>query len=359
MTQTLETAPATAAPKSHPLWRLTVSRMREDFRERDTIFWLYCFPILMVIVLGGVFQQRPQQIIVDVAAGPNAEKLAETLNSRETFIAEIHDEPSYLQRLRTGKSTLVVKAGEGTDAEYEYVFDPTRPESASARNSVDDVLQRAAGRKDSVAVRDTRFDEPGGRYVDFLVPGLLAIQIMGGGFWGVGFVAVDYRRRKLLKCFLGTPMRKRDFLGALVFSRLLFLATQVLVLVWLAWLMFGVTIVGSVWAVGFLTLLGSLAFSGIALVVASRARSTETVYGLSYLVMLPMWLFSGIFVSTSLFPEAAQTLVQLLPLTPLVDSLRAVMQEGATLASQWLQVVMLLAWTVVSCAAAVRWFRWI
>jgi ABC transporter DrrB family efflux protein len=359
MSSPATTSHATTAPRYHPLWRLIVSRIREDLRERDTIFWLYCFPILMVVVLGGIFPQRPPQIAVDIADGPYAAQLAATLNDNDAFHAEIHDELSYLRRLRTGKATLVVKAVPGSSLECEYLFDPTRPESASARNSVDEALQKAAGRKDAIVVRDNRFDEPGGRYVDFLVPGLLALQIMAGGFWGVGFVAVDYRRRKLLKCFLGTPMRKWDFLGALALSRLGFLATQVLVLVWLAWLFFDVTIVGSVWAVTVLTVLGSLAFSGIALVVASRARSTETVYGLSYLVMLPMWLFSGIFVSTSIFPEAAQTLVQVLPLTPLVDALRAVMQEGATLASQWMQIAMLAAWTVVSCAAAVRWFRWI
>ncbi len=248
--------------------------------------------------------------------------------------------------------------GSSEPASYEYVFDPTRPPSVLARNAVDDALQRAAGRTDVVKVSEQEFNEPGGRYIDFLVPGLLGMSLMGGGLWGVGFVTVDMRIRKLLKRFLATPMRKSDFLAGIMLSRLLFMIPEVLVLLVFARLAFDVRIFGSVLAVIFLIMLGAVAFSGLGLLVAARPRTLEAVSGLMNLVMLPMWLLSGIFFSSDRFPAVVQPLIKALPLTALIDALRAVMQDGASLASQWGPIANLAVWSVLSFVLALRWFRW-
>jgi ABC-2 type transport system permease protein len=262
-------------------------------------------------------------------------------------------------RLRTGKTELVVIATGESAPHYDYYYDPSRPESVLARNAVDDALQRADGRKDAAEVTEHPFDEPGGRYIDFLVPGLLGMSLMGGGLWGVGFVTVDMRIRKLLKRFLATPMRRGDFLAGIMISRLLFMVPEVLVLLLFARLAFGVVIYGNLLAVIFLILLGAVTFSGLGLLVASRARTLEAVSGLMNLVMLPMWLLSGIFFSSDRFPAAVQPAIKALPLTALIDALRAVMQEGATLSSQLPQVGLLAAWAIVTFFLALRWFRWI
>jgi ABC-type multidrug transport system permease subunit len=201
-------------------------------------------------------------------------------------------------------------------------------------------------------------NEPGGRYIDFLVPGLLGMGLMGGGLWGVGFVTVDLRVRKLLKRYLATPMRKADFLAALMISRLLFMVPEVLLLLVFSWLVFGVTVAGGLGAVVLLILLGAFAFSGVGLLVACRATTMESASGLMNLVMLPMWVLSGIFFSSERFPDFLQPLIRALPLTALIDALRAVMLEGATLASQWPQVLTLAAWGVVSFTLALWLFRW-
>ncbi len=227
-----------------------------------------------------------------------------------------------------------------------------------ARNAVDDALERAAGRKDLIAVDEHSFDEPGGRYIDFLVPGLLGMSLMGGGLWGVGFVTVDMRIRKLLKRFLATPMRRGDFLAGVMISRLLFMVPEVIVLLVFAWLAFGVVIYGSLLAVLFLILLGAVTFAGLGLLVASRARTLEAVSGLMNLVMLPMWMLSGIFFSSERFPAAVQPAIKILPLTALINALRAVMQDGAGLASQASEIGILAVWAVVTFALALRWFRW-
>ncbi len=255
-------------------------------------------------------------------------------------------------------TTNTFAAGRLEDMEIEYVYDPTRPESSLARRLVDDAVQRAAGRKDPVVAADAHLSEPGGRYIDFLIPGLMGASLLGGGLWGIGFVTVDMRVRNLLKRFVTTPMRKSDFLLGMMISRFLFMVTEVLLLVLFAHWIFDVVIAGSVISIMLLVLLGAIMFAGVGLLVASRAKTLETASGLMNLVMLPMWLLSGIFFSPERFPDVVQPLIQALPLTPLIHALRAVMIEGAGLASLWSDVAIMAAWSVISFVLALRWFRW-
>jgi ABC-type multidrug transport system permease subunit len=261
--------------------------------------------------------------------------------------------------LRTGRADIVVTEQRSDDKpQYSYSIDPTRSESVLARSVVDDQLQRAAGRKDVAKVELVELVEPGGRYIDFLVPGLLGMCLMGGGLWGVGFVTVDMRVRKLLKRFLATPMKKTDFMLGLMISRMLFMVPEVLALLVFARYAFGVVNHGTVTAVTLLILLGATMFSGIGLLVASRANTVEAVSGMMNLIMVPMWIFSGIFFSPDRFPAALQPVVQALPLTPLISTLRAVMQEGKSLAELATPIAVMTAWAVVSFVLALKWFRW-
>jgi ABC transporter DrrB family efflux protein len=343
------------------LGQLIQARLREFYREPQAVFWVYGFPLLMTAALGLAFRESPEpQYRVDVT-GPESAAVVEVLGAEKTpkgesrYVLKDREADVARNRLRTGKTDLVVTA---SARGYEYEFVPTRQESKLARDEVNDVLQRAAGRSDRVTSQSEVMNEPGGRYIDFLVPGLLGMGLMGGGLWGIGFVTVDMRVRKLLKRLLATPMRKADFLAALMVSRLLFMVPEVLTLLVFAWLVFGVTIAGSVGAVVFLILLGAFGFAGLGLLVASRAQTTEAVSGLMNLVMLPMWVLSGIFFSSERFPGFLQPFIRVLPLTALINALRAVMLEGASLASQWEEVLTLALWGVVSFALALRFFRW-
>lgn len=372
-----------SALRHWPLVQLILARLREFYREPEAVFWVYGFPILMVIALGIAFRNRPiEQITVDIEAGPGAEAIQAQLAAQPRFVARVADAEACRQRLRTAKIDLVIapsatgaaKVDERTalaapsskdetraarnQGQIAYRYDPARPESVVARNAVDDVLQRAAGRTDPLRIADQAVQEAGGRYVDFLIPGLLGMSLMGGGLWGVGYVTVDMRIRKLLKRFLATPMKKRHFLGGIMVSRLIFLIPEVLVLLLFGRFAFGVAIQGRVVDVIVLILLGAAMFAGIGLLVASRARTVEAVSGLMNLVMLPMWVLSGIFFSSERFPAAAQPVIQLLPLTLLNHALRAVMQEGQSLAALGPQLGLMAAWGIGTFLLALRWFRW-
>jgi ABC-type multidrug transport system permease subunit len=352
-----------------PLGQLILARMREFYREPEAVFWVYVFPLLMIIALGMAFRSRPiERFTVDVclssptavrtAGRSEADKIAERLSSQERFIISLRGQTSCFHRLRTGKTDVVVIPTDSSVTQYQYHFDSTKPGSLVARHAVDDVLQRAAGRVDPIDVEDVENRDPGGRYIDFLVPGLLGMGLMGGGLWGVGFVTVDMRIRNLLKRFVATPMKRSHFLAALMISRMSGMVPEVLLLLTFAWLVFGVVVRGSLISVTLLILMGSVMFAGIGLLVASRARTLEAVSGLMNLVMLPMWLMSGIFFSSERFPEAIQPFIKVLPLTPLIDALRAVILDGASLTSLTWQLVTMLIWTVLSFTLALKWFRW-
>lgn len=378
---TANPTPPPATRRYSPVLELVLSRIREFYREPEAVFWVYGFPLLMATALGIAFRNQPvEKLNVDVRqssrtpaesssadssqtpveATSEANRVAEALRASERFVVAVLDEPACRRRLRTGKSDVTVLIGEAPESapSYDYLFDATRKESLLARNAVDDVLQRAAGRVDPAKTRDVPFDEPGGRYIDFLVPGLIGMGLMGGGLWGVGFIIVDMRIRKLLKRFLATPMKRSQFLLAILISRLAFLLPEVLVLLLFSRLAFDVRIHGSVLAVLLLILLGAFAFAGLGLLVASRSKTLESVSGLMNLVMLPMWVCSGVFFSSDRFPAAVQPVIKVLPLTQVIDAMRAVMLEGASLASQWQQVLGLCLWCGVSFALALRMFRW-
>jgi ABC-type multidrug transport system permease subunit len=181
---------------------------------------------------------------------------------------------------------------------------------------------------------------------------------MGGGLWGIGWTIVEMRIRKLLKLQLTTPMRRRDFLLSHVLVRVVFLPLEVVPLLLLSRLLFDVRVAGSYGALAMLSLLGAVSFAGLGTLVASRARTTGTISGLINLCSLPMFVLSGVFFSTSRFPEAMQPWIRALPLTALNDALRALMVDGTALAGLGAPLLVLALWGAGSFAVALRVFRW-
>ena len=343
---------------AHPLTQLTLARVRELIREPEAIFWVFAFPVLLAVALGIAFRTRPPEALpIGVENGPQAEEVRATLAAEAGLTVQVVAAEEARRKLAAGRFALVVLIGRPGEPPT-YWFDPTRPESRLARLAVDAALQRAAGRSDAFTPGVAELSETGSRYIDFLVPGLLGMNLMGTGIWAVGFALVQQRAGKLLKRFVAAPMRRWQYLAAQILSRLIFLAGEVAVLVVFAHLALDVPIHGSLAALTTVTLLGALTFVGIGLLVAARPRTVEGVSGLMNLIMVPMWIGSGIFFSTERFPQAMQPWIQALPLTALNDALRAVMLEGLPLVSIASELAILLAWGILSFFAALRFFRW-
>ena len=338
-----------------PLRHLVLARLLESLRHPETIFWTFIFPILLAIVLGIAFRgEHPGPTNVVVVEGPGAVKTERGLQADNGVRVEVLSRKAADQRLRTGRALVMVIPGDPV----VFRYDPTRPESRLARERVDRILQHAAGRTDPLGVSDNLVTEPGARYIDFLVPGLLGMNLMGGGLWGIGWVIVEDRIRKLLKLQLATPMRKRDFLLAHVLARLAFVPLEVVPLLFLSWLIFDVSSAGSLLSLTAVTVAGALAFAGLGTLIASRARTTATISGLINLATFPMIVVSGVFFSTSRFPDFLQPLIRLLPLTALIDGLRGIMTDGAHLAALWPQFLVMGLWGALCFVGALWLFRW-
>jgi ABC-2 type transport system permease protein len=338
------------------LIELTSARMKEFIRETEAIFWVFGFPLLLTLGLGFAFREKPpDRIPVGVVSGPRAAEQMKALAASPALLPRLYSERQGREELRRGKISLLVSGG---SPQPVYRLDPTRPDARTARVEADDALQAAAGRRNAFSARDEIVHEQGSRYIDFLVPGLLGMNLMGTGMWGMGFTIANARMKKLLKRLVATPMRKSDYLIAQFLSRLIFLVIEIVVVVGFAWMVFGVRVNGSLLLFALICLLGGMAFAAIGLLVASRAQTLEAVSGLMNLVMMPMWLCSGVFFSYERFPDAVQPLIRALPLTALNDALRAVMNDAAGIGQVAPQVANLAIWTSLAYVAGLRMFRW-
>jgi ABC-2 type transport system permease protein len=336
------------------LVELTLARFRLFIREPSAVFWTFGFPVILSIALGIAFRNRPPEpVLVDIEDGPRAEATLAALASPGVR-AHVRDPALARAELRTGKVPLVVVPGDPV----AYHYDDTRPEGRLARAVVDDRLQRAAGRSDPLQVTDEHVTDNGARYIDFLIPGLVGLNLMSSSMWGIGYLIVEMRTKKLVKRMLATPMRRTDFLLSFVIMRALFVLIEVPVLFAFGWFVFDVRIAGSWVLVLAVSLLGALTFAGLGLLVASRAQNTQTVGGLMNVVMMPMFIGSGVFFATTKFPDAMQPYLRALPLTAVNDALRSVANQGAGIRDVIGTMAVLAAWGVFSFAAALKIFRW-
>ncbi len=377
-----------------PLWQLTLSRFREFVREPEALFWVFAFPLLLAVALGLAFRDKaPDRIPIGLVAGAGTDRVTTALARSPVLLVRTMSPGEAREALRTGKISLLIEpgtpvpatpaaaapagppaparspaggaggpgapAGEaGVRPSWIFHFDQTRPDSRIARLEAEDALQRAAGRTDALAIRSALVTEKGSRYIDFLIPGLIGMNLMGTGIWSLAFGITTARQKQLLKRLVATPMRRSHYLLAQVLGRLVFLLPEIAILVGVGWLVFGVAVRGSLWLLLVTSLVGAMTFCGLGLLIASRARTIEGASGLANLVMLPMWLLSGVFFSSERFPERVHPLIRALPLTALNDALRGVITEGQSPAAVAAKLAIVAAWGLASFLVALRIFRW-
>lgn len=334
------------------LFQLTTTRFRLFLREPEAIFWVFIFPIILAVGLGIAFRNRPADVL-PVAA--TTQQLTQALAADTGLRAETMDERAGTRALATGLiQLLVIQTPQGVD----YKYDDTNPDARIARLLADRAIQDSAGRHDPVSAQNRLIHETGARYIDFVVPGLLGMNLMGSAIWSLGFSIVEMRQKKLLKRMVASPMPRWQYLASFLLSRLLMLVIELIVFLGFAKIAFGVPFRGSLAELGFLCLLTSLAFSALGLLVASRAKTMEAASGLMNLVMMPMWILSGVFFSASRFPNIVQPFVRALPLTAAIDALRGNMLQGMSLPQLAVPVLTLMAWLVIPFFVALRIFRW-
>src|SRR6201992_3680095 len=334
------------------LFQLTIVRFRLFWREPEAIFWIFIFPILLAVGLGIAFRNRPADVL---QVGAPTAQLTHALAADKGLAAVTMSEAEGTHALATGTILLLAIPN---PAGVSDQIDESNPDARTARMVVDRAIQTAFGRREAVQVQNQLVHETGSRYIDFLVPGLLGMNLMGSAIWGMGFSIVESRQKKLLKRLVASPMPRWQYLASYLLSRLSMLVIEVVGFLGFAKLVFGVPFRGSFWQLGLLCVLTSMAFSALGLLVASRATTMEAASGLMNLVMLPMWILSGVFFSASRFPAVIQPVVRALPLTAAIDALRGNMLQGMNLGQLVIPVGILFAWLVVPFAVSLRIFRW-
>ncbi len=366
-------APQGAGRRPSPLLQLTITKIREFVREPEALFWVFAFPLLLAVALGLAFRDKaPDRVVVGIVSGEGAAPAAAAIARSTVLLGRILPEAEARLALHTGKISLLIDPNAAVPATEAartaaagapvhavvFRFDPTRPDAHIASLEAKEALERAAGRVDVVTLRTEKVTEKGSRYIDFLIPGLLAMNLMGTGIWSLAFSITSARQRHLLKRLIATPMRRGQYLLAQILGRLVFLVPEVIVLVGIGWLAFGVVVHGSLVLLLASCLLGAMAFCGLGLLIASRVRTVEGASGWANLVMMPMWLLSGVFFSSERFPDRLQPIIRALPLTALIDALRGIVNDGLSLPAVGGQLAIVAAWGLACFLVALRIFRW-
>ena len=341
---------ASPLPRWPELAELTRHRILAFIRQPEGVFWVFAFPLVLSAVLGFAFQ----------GGEPTPSRIG-VIGDAEGWVARLEADPLIdLVRYESREEADRELAGGHIDAlvlsaaPAQLRLDPARAEAEMARLRV----LVALGAIDQAELTLDPVTERGARYVDFLFPGLLGMNLMGTGLWSIGFAVVDMRQRKVLKRFMVTPMRRSSFLASLIGARLAYWAGEVVLLTAFGVWVLGVPLRSSIFTFIALSLLGAVAFSCLGLLVASRTKTIEGISGLVNLLMVPMWLGSGVFFSYERFPEAVHPLLRALPLTSLNDALRAAMIDGAGLGDMLPQLAIMGAWMVIPFVLTLKVFRW-
>lgn len=334
------------------LFQLTIIRVRLFFREPEAVFWIFAFPILLAVGLSIAFRNRPAEVLP--VAGTTTQ-ITQALNADKSLNAITLDVAGGRNALATGQILLLAIQQPGS---IKFLYDDTNPDARTARLIADRAIQKAGGQREAVETRYELNHEAGSRYIDFVVPGLLGMNLMSAAIWSLGFWIVEARQKKLLKRLIASPMPRWQYLASFVFWRLLLLPIEVGVFLGFAHFAFGVPARGSFWQLALLCVLASLTFSAMGLLIASRAKTMQAASGLMNLTMLPMWILSGVFFSASRFPKIVQPFIHALPLTAAIDALRANMLQGIPLMYLLAPLSVLLAWLLVTFSLSLGIFRW-
>ncbi len=353
------------------LFQLVAMRTRLFFREPEAVFWIFIFPLLLALGLSLAFRNRPADVLQVAATTP---QLTQALQADKGLSAVTIDEADGRKSLALGKVLLLAvqqPAAGNTNAPADgnrsvgtqqasvvYVYDDTNPDARTARLIAGDAIQHAAGRQEAVPTANRLVHEAGARYIDFVIPGLLGMNLMGSAIWGIGFSLVESRQKKLLKRMVASPMPRWQYLSSYLFSRLILLIVEIGIFLAFARFVFGVPFRGPVWQLVLLCVLVSVSFSALGLLLASRAKTMEAASGLMNLAMLPMWILSGVFFSAARFPRILQPFIQALPLTAAINALRGNMLQGLTLHQLLVPIAIVLTWMVVAFGVSLRIFRW-
>jgi ABC-type multidrug transport system permease subunit len=329
---------------------VVASRNREFFRDKAGLGWNLLMPVLMLLGFAFIFNEpQPEQYRVGVLQAAGMEVSHPFLETRYIDFVEQDDPEAAIDKVRYHQLDLLIDLR--TQPTYWV-----NEQSAGGYLAERLLLQSVSSDANRIDRQPVSGEEV--RYVDWLLPGILAINVMFSSLWGVGWVIVRYRKNGVLRRLRATPLSAGEFLVAQIISRLLVVASTTVLVFFGTHLLLDFPMRGSYLALAAVFLVGAIALISIGLAVAARVRSEELANGLLDMVAFPMMILSGVWFSMEGTNIWAQRLAELMPLSHLVDAARRIMLDGAGLGDILAELGILAGFAAVLLLVSARAFRW-
>lgn len=355
---------------------LFIAELKLNFRNKQAIFWRLVFPLMFITIFGLFNLDQPSStkiFVIDEANNPMSQGIIKGFEKISFFQLEksnkIADLVSAKDRLKQDKINFILvlpqelKNLSASLPQLQpislkvYYNEANVMTNQIALNALDQITAKlnaqAANAPQLFSLDKQALTNKKIRYIDFLVPGIVAMSIMQSAIIGMAVYLTEYREKKVLKRVLATPVSPKTFVAALVLSRLVLSILQIIIILVSAKLLFNVAVFGSYLDVGIITILGSVVFLNIGFIISSFSKTTAAAEGLSQVITMPMMFLSGVFFSTETLPSVVRVAVDKLPLAPTINALRSVILNGEGIVGVRNDLLMVLAWVLATSLIAV------
>lgn len=345
--------------KKSSLGQMTLCRWKEFRREPSAFFFVLLMPVVWMLLLGASFSGDKKTVHnIGMLDTPGSKELIAKVELNDMFELLVSPNRKDLEKaMIRGKIDLLVSK-EQANSPIRFEYDQNNSMGIQARYVLNESIQNRKIPAYYNPTEDLTVRLPGSRYIDFLIPGLVAMSLLTTSLFGTGMIIVSNRRENLLKRYLVTPVKAATYIYSHMLGRFLIMLVEIATTLSFGYFLFSFNIHGPFAHFMILALFGTAAFTSIAICFGARSTNTGSYNGMTNLFMLPVILLSGAFFSRSHFPDWLETLSTYLPLTALVDGFRIIALEGSTLTDATLQLGLLIAYLVGGLTIAKIRFRW-
>ena len=348
---------------------MVVANLRMTIRNRSALFWLLAFPVIFIVLFGYLFSGGNLSLsigVVDAGSSTLATQVTNQMKQVSGFAVTAGTRDAEIAALQQGKRDVVVVFAPGTQVgttAAQIYFDQSNPQTsqvavAAVRQFFAEANQAITKAPTPIVASVQGVNTQHTSYIDFLVPGILAMSIMNNGMIGLSSSFVTYRERGILRRIKATPFPLWQFILARVLTQVLIAVAQSVILLGVAIMLFHVKISGDVASLVAMIALGSLAFLAIGFLISGLARNTEVADSLSNAIAFPMMFLGGVFFPLDSAPAWMRPITDVIPLTYFANGLRDIMIHGATVFGVWSDALIMLGTAAVALVLAVRFFRW-
>ena len=356
--------------------KMFLYEFKMTLREREVLFWMFIFPIALMLILGFVFGSsgdiKLEVGVVDLDNSQVSRAIVQALESIDAIevSAGSQDEERAALKDDDRNAVIIIEEGfgekvmQGQEGEITMIVnqsDITTAQIASGtvRSIIEEIGRRMSNAPEMIVINEEgEEDVEDFEYVDFMVPGVLAIVIMFGGILGYSDEVAVRREKGILRRVKVSPISLPTFLGAGMSIVVIVALLQAVILLILGALVFSIKINGNYFYMAVVVIIGALSFVALGFMISSLAKNSKSATLAGNAVAMPMMFLSGVFFSIEWVPAALGVIARMLPLYYFGEALREVMINGANLADVWVDLVVLIVFGLVCFVIAVRFFRW-